>query len=101
MNKRIEYLDIAKARGIILVMISHSCGMPFNTTMYFANFYIQLFWIISGLTYEDNKDIYKNVKKKFTKLIIPYFIYSGIIFILGIFFQNIKTTREMLLERCS
>ena len=49
------------------------------------------------MTYEDNKDIYKNVKKKFTRLIIPYFIYSGIIFILGIFFQNIKTTREMLL----
>lgn len=96
MSKRIDYLDVAKAIGIVLVMISHSCGMPFNSTMYFSNFYIQLFWIISGMTYKDGEKIAINIKKKCARILKPYVIYNVIILILNILLQNIKSFHELV-----
>lgn len=71
MNKRIEYLDIAKGILIITVILSHS-PWPFAQYMYW--FHMPAFFIISGLLYRDGIDF----KKQFLKFYIPYFSFSAI-----------------------
>ena len=44
---RLRYLDIARGIGIMLVIISHAHGL----SSYLINFYIPIFFVISGFTY--------------------------------------------------
>lgn len=72
-QKRVKYFDIAKAIGIILMIIGH-CGIKnqyINNFIY--SFHMPLFFLISGyfFKYRDNKEC---VKRNFKKLIIPYII---------------------------
>lgn len=69
MNKRIDYLDIAKGILIITVILSHS---PWNFAQYMYWFHMPAFFIISGLLYRDGT----NFKKQFLKFYIPYFSFS-------------------------
>ena len=39
-SSRLEYIDVAKAIGIIAVMMSHGVGFPYNTGYYFATSYM-------------------------------------------------------------
>lgn len=71
MNKRIEYLDIAKGILIITVILSHS---PWSLAQYMYWFHMPAFFIISGLLYRDGIDF----KKQFLKFYIPYFSFSVI-----------------------
>lgn len=69
MNKRIEYLDIAKGILIITVILSHS---PWAFAQYMYWFHMPAFFIISGLLYRDRIDF----KKQLLKFYIPYFSFS-------------------------
>lgn len=72
-KKRIDYIDMAKGIGIILMIIGH---MPVKNE-YIKNliycFHMPLFFIISGylFRYKDNKECLKNIVKK---LIVPYIV---------------------------
>lgn len=80
---RYRYLDIARGLGIMLVIISHAHGL----SSYLINYYIPIFFIISGFTYCSGRSYGENVGKKAKRLLIPYFVYSfvllGIYMILG------------------
>lgn len=95
-NERIQYLDIAKGISLLLVMISHSCGFPFGTGKYFTAFYIQIFFILSGLTYKSGKSISENIVKRFKGIIIPYFIYSAVILVIYFVLSNAKSVKELI-----
>lgn len=69
MNKRIEFLDIAKGILIITVILSHS---PWPLASYMYWFHMPAFFIISGILYRDNVDF----KKQLTKFYIPYLSFS-------------------------
>ncbi|WP_300386526.1 acyltransferase family protein [Clostridium sp.] len=71
MNKRIEYLDVAKGILIITVILSHS-PWPFAQYMYW--FHMPAFFMISGLLHKDGS----NFKKQCFKFYIPYFSFSAI-----------------------
>lgn len=71
MNKRVEYLDVAKGILIITVVLTHS-SWPFAQYMYW--FHMPAFFIISGLLYRDGVDF----KKQFLKFYIPYFGFAAI-----------------------
>ena len=55
-----QYLDIARGIGILLVMISHAHGL----SGYLINYYIPIFFIISGFTYHSGNSYGQNIKKK-------------------------------------
>ena len=42
--KHWKYLDVARGIGLLLVIISHSCGL----SPYLINYYIPLFFVVSG-----------------------------------------------------
>ena len=73
--KRINYTDIAKGIGIILVIFGHTLrGVP-GLVNFIYSFHVPLFFVISGFFYSPSKN--DNTKlfilKKVKTLLIPFF----------------------------
>ena len=87
MEKRIEWIDIAKSLGIFLVVIGHTginVFMP-SVAKWIYSFHMPLFYFISGMMF--NGDKYSSnfclfFKKRFQSLIFPYILFNSIVFIL-------------------
>lgn len=73
--KRYKYLDIARGIGLLLVIISHSCGL----SSYLINYYIPLFFVVSGYIYKEGRGYGENIRRKAKRLLIPYFGYSAVL----------------------
>lgn len=84
MQKRIEFIDIAKALGILAVMMSHGIGFPFGTGYYFCASFIPLFFVLSGYTYKSGRTFGENIKRKIGRIGVAYFFYSGVLLVLSI-----------------
>ncbi|WKB36456.1 acyltransferase family protein [Terrilactibacillus sp. S3-3] len=82
MNKRIDWLDIGKGLGIILVMLGHS-DIPNAMKTYIYTFHMPLFFFLSGYLFNLNK--FPNIKTFFSKrtksLIFPYLCFSIVTYI--------------------
>lgn len=82
-NKRIEWVDVCKGIGIILVLLGHAPVSP-TFANYIFSFHMPLFFFLSG--YLLNVDKYNNyfsfIKARFKRLIVPYIIFSIISVIL-------------------
>ena len=80
---RIEYIDIAKAFGIFLVILGHAVSSDTLVKNVVYSFHMPLFFILSGMVIR-RKDDYSLkvwigiVKKKFFALIIPYIVWGCI-----------------------
>lgn len=85
---RYRYLDIARGLGIMLVIISHAHGL----SSYLINYYIPIFFVISGFTYRSGRSYGENIGKKAKRLLIPYFVYSFVL--LGIYVVLGRTAEE-------
>lgn len=74
MNKRIEWIDIAKAVAIIFVGIGHySCPKPLMAFIY--SFHMPLFFILSGITFNNSKYTFKQfLIRKLKVLVFPWCI---------------------------
>ena len=87
MEKRIEWIDIAKSLGIFLVVIGHTginVFMP-SVSKWIYSFHMPLFYFISGMMFNGDKyssDFCLFFKKRFKSLIFPYILFNTIIFIL-------------------
>ncbi|MEH7549320.1 acyltransferase family protein [Neobacillus vireti] len=77
MSKRLDWLDIGKGLGMLLVMLGHA-DIPTPLKTYIYTFHMPLFFFLSGYLY--NKDMFPSLKvffKKRTKsLILPYLSFS-------------------------
>ncbi len=95
--EHLEFIDIAKGLGIILVVCSHTA---YPDLMYYTSaFFVPIFFFCSGFT-STKKDIgfTKNFKRHATKLLKPYFFFSMLLLayfhdfslraILGIFYSR-------------
>lgn len=99
--KRYKYLDVARGIGLLLVIISHSCGL----SRYLIYYYIQLFFVVSGYIYKEGRSYQENVAKKAKRLLIPYFGYSAILLafyaLTGRTFEETKASAlGILYSRC-
>lgn len=75
--QRLDYIDIARGIGIILVVLSHSACPDL---MYWANgFFMPLFYVLTGYTDKTNKVNRIVVEKKIKRLILPYLIFNIIL----------------------
>lgn len=75
---RIVWIDWAKVIGIYLVILGH---MPIHGKSLIYCFHMPFFFIISGYLYK-HVPISKEIGKSFRSLIVPYFIYSLLLFCL-------------------
>ncbi|WP_238860358.1 acyltransferase family protein [Clostridium sp. YIM B02569] len=89
-SSRIEYLDIAKGIGIIMVVWVHASG-PFSS--YMSQFHMPLFFLISGFLFNSSSSLKDFIIKKIKTLYIP-FISCNIISII------LQTTKSGNLKAC-
>lgn len=77
-KKRKGYLDIAKAIGVIIVLINHIGLSLGKGNTYLGAFYVSEFFLLAGMTFyikpEETADSFMTKKAK--RLLIPYFGYS-------------------------
>ncbi|NCC54409.1 MAG: DUF1624 domain-containing protein [Erysipelotrichia bacterium] len=109
--KRIEYIDVAKGIGIILVVIGHSiiAQMRSNSVIasfiynYIYSFHMALFFVLSGYLFSYTIKKYTSKKiicEKFSQLMIPYFSVSILNYVLifwgsTIIKRNIISIKEL------
>lgn len=77
MNKRIEWIDVAKGITIILVMIGHYVSYGSQIRNFIFAFHMPLFFILSGYTFkflDDKKEILKKTKKEIIRFLLPAFL---------------------------
>lgn len=82
---RIEYFDIAKAIGIILVVWLHANG-PF--TSYIYKFIMPMFFLISGLLYSQRSPIKDYLVRKVHSLYLPFIIWNLFFLVVMAIFKN-------------
>lgn len=87
-RKRLDYLDMAKGIGILLVVIGHLQGkdifalspyiLPICTWIF--SFHMPLFFIVSGILINYKKDLDKDLnvlaKRRFRGIMVPYYCFS-------------------------
>lgn len=69
MNKRINYIDIAKGIGIILIVWGHARGIFADYCLAFG---VPFFFILSGFFHNFDNSFETFLKKKFFRLYLPY-----------------------------
>lgn len=73
-NKRIDWIDVAKGYGIILVILGHCFNKETMIHNWIFSFHMPLFFLLSGYCFRIEK--YKSLKEviidKYKSLIIPY-----------------------------
>lgn len=75
MNKRIEWLDIAKGIGILSVILSHCLNIGEKPFQLIFTFHMPLFLLLSGYVFS-GKDRFRNlIQKKAKTLLLPFFGY--------------------------
>ncbi|WP_160723083.1 acyltransferase family protein [Bacillus sp. USDA818B3_A] len=82
MRKRLDWLDIGKGLGMLLVMLGHA-DIPALLKTYIYTFHMPLFFFLSGYLY--NKDKFPNLKvfliRRTKSLILPYLSFSLIAYL--------------------
>ncbi len=101
--KRIEWIDICKALGIFLVVLGH-VGSVDSINIWKASFYMPMFFLLSGLCFDEAK--YKTFlsffKKRVLSLFLPYLIFSILLYLMWngiaylLFPSNIGTCLNLL-----
>ena len=88
LNQRVEWIDVAKGIGILLVVLGHS-GFSLNIRWWIWSFHMPLFFLLSGLVFSINKypGFYFLFKKRNISLLRPYFFFTLIVLLLLFFIQ--------------
>ncbi len=71
---RIEWVDIAKGLGILLVIIGHCVYLGGGIHNWIFSFHMPLFFMLSGFFVREEA-IWTTIKKKSKSLLFPYFIF--------------------------
>ena len=90
-KKRIDWIDMAKGWGTILVILGHLWLTPSFLNIWLYSFHMPLFFFLSGVTYNREKytSLKELIKEKSKTLLVPYAVLSVIMFawnvMLGVF----------------
>ena len=75
-KERIDYLDMAKGIGIIMVVAGHSTFLQEDILTWISSFHMPLFFVLAGILLqikgEENKKISVIVKNKLRSIMVPY-----------------------------
>ena len=73
-KNRIEWIDIAKGYGIILVIIGHITTLYITVWIY--SFHMFLFFFLSGYLFQPNSYLIEFCRRKIKTLLVPYIYLS-------------------------
>ena len=78
MGKRLEYVDISKGIGIVLVVCSHSDAL--DLMWLFMGMFVPIFYFCSGYTYSMKGTLMECIRKRFKRLFVPYLFFNVLLF---------------------
>lgn len=79
MDSRIQWIDIEKGIAILLMVIGHS-SLPPSVSNFIYAFHMPVFFILSGVCSNYERDtIIKFILKRFMAIILPFICYSIIV----------------------
>lgn len=90
MSDRINYMDVAKGIGILLVAMGHNdlaAVLPFMKKLIFS-FHMPLFFFLSGYFFNATLPFWIFVKKRFDGLLKPFFFTIFMLYFLSISFDK-------------
>ena len=91
-HNRIEWVDVAKAIGILLVICAHAyLPKRINTIIY--SFHIPLFFVLSGYTCNCDVQFKDFAIRRIKGLLIPYFFLSSLCLAWFILLRNFANTQ--------
>lgn len=96
LKKRLEWIDLAKGIGIILMVVGHMPSIPSAVHNWIFSFHMPLFFFLSGYMFKKKKVkvCFRNSIKKYLE---PYFIYSVLFIIVDyIFFKDVNAMKESI-----
>jgi polysaccharide biosynthesis protein PslL len=90
MSKRIEYLDIARGIGILLVVLGHNDFEAISVFVHqvIYSFHIPLFFFLSGYFINTSNSFFDFFKKRFNSLLKPYFFTLFLIYFTSVSFEK-------------
>lgn len=99
MNKRIEYIDIARGIGILLVVLGHNDFAYVSRFGYrlIYSFHMPLFFFLSGYFLNVSLPFITYLKKRFNSLLKPYLFMIFLIYFGEVSFDNMSF--KMALQR--
>lgn len=75
-QNRLQYIDIAKGMGILLVVLGHvRTSAPLHDTIYL--FHMPLFFLLSGMLFKLEEGWWLCMRKKFVHLLLPYLFFMA------------------------
>ncbi len=92
MSKRIQYIDIAKGIGILLVVLGHNDLSAYHPMLhrFIYAFHMPLFFFLSGIFFNPDRDFKTLVKKRFDGLIKPLIFSLLLIYGISVFFGKMS-----------
>lgn len=89
--KRLNYLDMAKGIGIILVVAGHSGLCGDGLLAWLSSFHMPLFFVISGMLLshrqEEARPLAQSARKKAYSILLPYFTFSLIYLLIELIYR--------------
>lgn len=74
-GRRIEWIDILKGIGIILVVLGHIYAPDAVVRKWIYTFHMPLFFFAAGLMYR-KKDIFTDIRRRIQTLLVPYIVFA-------------------------
>ena len=71
-KRRIEWLDVAKAIGIFLIVLGH-CPIPNGVYKILYSFHVPLFFFLSAVVLNYDRQFRLILTTRFQKIMLPYF----------------------------
>ena len=89
---RIEYIDIAKGIGILLVALAHADVSLFSPYLhrFIYSFHMPLFFFLSGYFFKPEIPFWRLLKKRFNTILKPYFVTIVLIYVASLSFTNMR-----------
>lgn len=82
-NKRINWIDMAKGYGILLVILEHLDVGTLGT--WINSFHVPLFFFLSGYVFSVKQDFGQLLRKKCKTIIVPYFCLGAVMLIFELY----------------
>jgi fucose 4-O-acetylase-like acetyltransferase len=92
-DERVEYIDIARGIGILLVALAHADVSLFSPYLHrlIYSFHMPLFFFLSGYFFNPQTPFWALVKKRFNTILKPYLVTIVLIYIASLSFTPSPT----------
>ena len=102
LEKRLDFLDVCKGIGIVLVILGHIYGLSSKVGIWIYSFHMPLFFILSGLVYNEKKNtelpFFEFLKKKAKSYLVPYYLYALINLVIELLWSKFYLSENVTLS---